>query len=538
MDRPFKTSALILLVAAVILFSFPVIAWPQQEEPKLTIEMGFHTAMVRDMVTDPQNRILITASIDKTVRIWDPSTGKLLKILRPPVGKSSVGFVHAVTISQDGNTIACGGSTPDNSFSIYFFDLESGRLIKRISGLPRSVQSLRFSKDGRRLAVGLWGKGGLRVYSFERKDSTVNCSLIREDSDYQLDIMGLDFNRDGRLVASSLDGSLKLYNADLKLSAEKHLPPEEMPAFARFSPDGSRIALGYYEAARVDIFSATDLTRLVSLDIPKAKTNNMRAVSWSPDGRFLYSAGYYMSKKANVIVSWDTGDFKTYQYIPVTTKSTIRSILALKDGHIAYSALNGDMNILDANGKETFAQIPDLDHYSKKTFLISPDATVVLYGYKNRAGATEKFSVDSKRLESNPFSTIGLSAAITESVEIQLSDLQHRAKPKLNGKPLPLVQDQDTTSYAISPDHQSFLLGTWWYLYRFDKTGKKIWHRVIPGAPRTVNISANGRLAVAGLSDGTIRWYRMKDGRELLAFLPIGDAKRWVLSDTFGLLRR
>ena len=209
--------------------------------------------------------------------------------------------------------------------------------------------------------------------------------------------------------------------------------------------------------------------------------------------------------------------------------STIRSILALQHGGIAYSALNGDMNILDASGKEVFVQIPDLDHYSQKTFLISPDATVVMYGYKNRAGVTEKFSVETKRLESNPVSTFGMSPPITRSEVIRISDIQPKAIPKLNGKPLTLIERQDTTCYAIAPDHQSVIVGTRWYLYRFDRNGKKIWHRVIPGAPRAVNISADGRLAVAGLSDGTIRWYRMKDGRELLAFLPRGDGKRWVL---------
>jgi WD40 repeat protein len=44
-----------------------------------------------------------------------------------------------------------------------------------------------------------------------------------------------------------------------------------------------------------------------------------------------------------------------------------------------------------------------------------------------------------------------------------------------------------------------------------------------------VNISDDGRFAVAAGNDGTIRWYRMKDGKELLAFLPHMDRRRWVL---------
>ncbi|MGI9105274.1 MAG: caspase family protein, partial [Pyrinomonadaceae bacterium] len=44
-----------------------------------------------------------------------------------------------------------------------------------------------------------------------------------------------------------------------------------------------------------------------------------------------------------------------------------------------------------------------------------------------------------------------------------------------------------------------------------------------------VNISGDGRLALAAYGDGTIRWYRMTDGKELLTFFPHKDRKRWVL---------
>ena len=43
----------------------------------------------------------------------------------------------------------------------------------------------------------------------------------------------------------------------------------------------------------------------------------------------------------------------------------------------------------------------------------------------------------------------------------------------------------------------------------------------VPAIAWAVNISQNGRLAVAALSDGTIRWYRMADGKEMLAYLSL-----------------
>ena len=42
-------------------------------------------------------------------------------------------------------------------------------------------------------------------------------------------------------------------------------------------------------------------------------------------------------------------------------------------------------------------------------------------------------------------------------------------------------------------------------------------------------VNTNGQVAVAGLGDGTIRWYRLTDGKEILAFFPHADRKRWIL---------
>jgi WD40 repeat protein len=44
-----------------------------------------------------------------------------------------------------------------------------------------------------------------------------------------------------------------------------------------------------------------------------------------------------------------------------------------------------------------------------------------------------------------------------------------------------------------------------------------------------VNISGNGKIVAVALGDGTIRWYRKKDGKEVLALFPHKDRKLWVL---------
>ena len=79
--------------------------------PFLRIETGMHTAPIRRIDVDAQERYLVTASFDKTARVWDLKSGKLLEVLRPPIGPGDEGKLYAVAIAPDGETVAVGGWT-------------------------------------------------------------------------------------------------------------------------------------------------------------------------------------------------------------------------------------------------------------------------------------------------------------------------------------------------------------------------------------------------------------------------------------------
>ena len=82
------------------------------------------------------------------------------------------------------------------------------------------------------------------------------------------------------------------------------------------------------------------------------------------------------------------------------------------------------------------------------------------------------------------------------------------------------------------------MIGTEWSLRAFDDKGAPLWTRSVPSIAWAVNITGDGRLVVAAYGDGTIRWHRMSDGVELLAFMPLADRTNWVGLDARGLLCR
>src|SRR3989338_10679531 len=168
-DSRLQRSVLLLAFASLCAaFSVPPArAAEPPVEPMLRIETGMHTAMIRRISVDAKARWLATSSEDKTVRVWELASGRLLQILRPPHDYGDEGKLYSVAMSPDGETIAAAGWTGYNWERInyiYIFQRATGRMIHRITGLQDVINHLTFSPDGRWLGAALGVGKGVRVY--------------------------------------------------------------------------------------------------------------------------------------------------------------------------------------------------------------------------------------------------------------------------------------------------------------------------------------------------------------------------------------
>lgn len=486
-----------------------------------------HTGPIRRSAVDAGGRILATPSWDKTVRLWSLETGDLIRILRPPIGDGAEGKIYAVAISPDGQWVAAGGSTGyqwDKSDSVYVFEVASGRLVRRVTGFPEAIFSLAWSPDGRFMAVGLAGKTGVSILR------TGDWQEAARDEDYTDGTYGLAFDRSGRLAVVSYDGSARLYDAQFRLVAKVKMGGGERPYAVSFSPDASRLAVGYDDSNKVDVLSGNDMSSLASANIGEAGPRVLfTAVAWTKDGTLLAGGTQKQPDGRHVILRWPDGAFGSP---PQTTiiggRDIVLSILALPDGGFTYASADPAFGRYDAQQQSKLERLPEIadlrDQLDK--FRLSPDASVIGFGLEQFGRRPYSFSVADRRLE--PGEARGdLSIPVRDGLAV--TDWRSNYQPKFAGKVLKLGQYEMSRSLAVAPDRQSFLLGLDFGFRRFDASGKQVWVKPGPAVAWTVNLSRDGRLAAAAFGDGTIRWFRYSDGKELLALFVHRDGKRWVL---------
>jgi len=524
-----KKTVLFISIFLLLIFTGGGYSSGIAEEPILRMEMGMHSTWIKCIAVDAKNEFVVTGSQDKTLRLWELSTGRLVKVFRPPIGEDPMGMINDVAFSPDGKIIACGGWTKswgEKSFSVYFFDRESGKLARRISGLPDNVMVLTYSKGGKFIAVGMGKRGGIRIYR------TSDNFIAGEDRDYGGGVYGVDVDGSGRLVTTSQDGFVRLYGGDFKLIAKKKAPDGFKPGRVSFSPGGSSIAVTFFDDpmlnTRLDVLSGKDLSHQYSSDLRGLAKGFIAPVCWSLDGKFLYAGK--QSRPPFIIRKWSEGGKGPYKDLDVA-ESRIHGLVALKDGGIAFASAYPSFGVVDLNDKKVLHMTPPIADYrwGKKSFLVSNNGDRVQFCYEKLGKSPARFSVIERSLKTFLIPETGLWPAVTQSSDLVITDWDGTPSPKLNGKPLKFSKDSMSHKLAISPGKDTFLLGTNFFLYLFDRDGNHKWVVRVPGDAWDVNISPDGRLALAALGDGTVRWYRMKDGKELLAFFPHTDKKRWIL---------
>jgi WD40 repeat protein len=537
------TTALAALALGLGGTSPPAQAAEPTTAPLPRIEAGMHTAPIMRIATDAQGRWAVTASFDKTARIWEVSTGKLLDALRPPQDRGHEGKLDAVAMSPDGRQVAVAGYTGwdwSQEASIYLYDRSTQQLERRLIGLPDVVSHLAYSADGRWLAAGLIGKSGVRVF-----DSRTG-ALAGSDSVYGGSCFSVEFSPAGsvqaaagrlELLSSSWDGQLRIHSVGDqgqlgRPRVARAVEGGKRPFAARFSPDGRRVAVGFEDSTAVQVLASDDLREVLRPDVTGVGNGSPSSVAWSADGQELVAGGRWSFDGKQPMRRWSAREGRKLGDMPLMgdTVMDLVALPAVAGGGWLFAGGDPAWGRVDGQGRVKSRQdrpLADLRGFGKNLAL-SESADRLRFWFKGFGN--DPFEFDVARREVLTGQTEGMSdSARTSAPGVDVQDWQSKTKPRLNGQPIELDAYETSFSLAISADGQRFALGTQGALRLYDHSGSLLWRQPVPDVAWAVNLSRDGRWLVAGYGDGTIRWHRVEDGREVLALFAHIDKKRWVL---------
>lgn len=522
-------SAALWAVVFQLLFGALVFAAEPRGEPILRIETGKHTGIAYAITHDPLRDRLITVSPDKTARVWQLPDMRLVAVLRVPIETVREGQLTSLAISPDGATIAVGGWTGwewDERGCVYLFDGETYELTRRIGGFAAIIGDLRFSPDGRFLAVGLHGRGGVAFL-----DTKEDFQVVAQDMAYEDRVVEMNFSPTGFMAATAFDGFIRIYDPEHKLVARRRSTVGSRPGAIQFSPDGRRVAVGFYDQPAVAVMSFPELVVSSTLAVTNEQgLASLRMVSWSRDGRSLFATGDYSGRADAPIFRWAMGQGEAPPKRLSAGSQRVSTLFPLRDGRLAFSTEDPLIGLIGADGRVEKTLAGDIADFrdGEEQFQISSDGDTVMVPMSRFGRERLVFCVSRLELGAQAKAS-ALAPALRRSGRYKVEGWKDGERPHLNGKPLGLSRYETARSYAIAPAGERLYLGAEWSLRAFKPDGAQLWRNDVSGIVWNVAASGDGRVVVATLSDGTVRWYRADDGAEILAFFPHRNRSDWIL---------
>jgi len=470
----------------IVFFTLGVFsAQAQDQQAKLVIPVG-HTSGITAVDISPNGRYMLTASLDRTAKIWDKSGYEIQTLEGHKRNVLAAVFSPKCPDDPDGGRFILTGSSDQTAILWDKF----GRLVKTIKDHQGNVTAVAFSPDGTEMLTGSKDKTAL-LFDLSGK--------VIQKFTHNSEVNAVAFSPQGdKILTACKDNNVLLWSHSGGSLQHSFLGHKAAVLCVAFSQSGDTILTGSADGTAI-------LWKLNGVKIREFKhAKEVQAVAIT-----------YVNGLMKIVSASSDGSLKIWNLTDETTTSfklydrDARTLKASADGQyvLSGSGANNAAKMIDIKGRLRL----ELTGYTSTitALTISPDEASLLVGH---ADSTAKlWDLASLKVQNFPF------PGKLESVDFS------PATPTLGGKFI-LVGCED---------HFSRIL---------DSKGNVV--DAFPSADRAV-FSPDGKYVLTGNSDGTTKLWNIanktsvalqhKESRiTALAFSPVAGAQQFAVGSYDG----
>jgi WD40 repeat protein len=467
-----------------------------QTQPRLVLPVG-HTSSINRAVFSPNGKLVLTASEDRTARVFEVSTGKELQVLS---GHTSI--VKSAVFSPDGKLVLTSGDS-----TARVFEVATGKQLQVLNGHISKVYSAVFSPDGKLVLTASEDRTA-RVFE------VANGKELQVLSGHTRGVNSAVFSLDGKLaLTASSDKTARVFEVANGKELQVLSGHKRGVNSAVFSSDGKMVLTASGDStARV-----FDVSTGMELRVLSGHTSLLRTAIFSPDGKSVLTAS--SDKTARV---FDVATGKELQVLSGHT-SRIYSAVFSPDGKLALTAsYDNTARVFNvATGKELLILSGHVS--SVYSAIFSPDGKLALTASYDNTARVFEVATGNELIVLNGHTSTAYSAVFSPNGKFVLTaseDKTARVFEVATGKELLVLSGHTSLvrSAAFSSDGKLVLTASWDGTARVFEvaTGKEL--QVLSGHTSKVYsavFSPDGKLALTASSDRTTRVFELATGKEL-----------------------